>query len=301
MRGGRAGENLEQEQGGDHEEELDRCSLRRRRRPAEQWILCRHALRGRWCWPGCVVPDEAAEPGQQDDDANARPEDVVTRRHVAHERLVGPVARVADVRPRTLRRGGPGGPEEEGGQPTQPLGVGECSTGNRIVRSPIAEDRRVVRRVGIECLRARWVDREGAGRGVVRIGAHHGAQAGTQRGLLLGIEIAICAPVLRRRPGIQHVLALAMEPVGSPVGRHVAAVTPDRSDLHPAHRLPDVLTAHDLAWSDDLAAVGGDDAVGNRRFLLVDARADPAEHREPEHHHDAECDPETPHEPSSSH
>ena len=288
MRGGRAGENLEQEQGGDHEEELDRCSLRRRRRPAEQRIACRHTLRGRWCWPGCVVPDEAAEPGQQDDDANARPEDVVTRRHVAHERLVGPVARIADVRARAIRHGGPGGPEEEGGQFAQALRVGERSAGNRIVGSPVAEDRGVVRRVGVECLRSHGVDREDAARGIVAIGAHKQAQAGSQRGLLLGIEIVIGAPMLRHRPCVQDVLALAMEPVGSPVGRHVAAVTPDRSNLHSTHRLPDVLTAHDLARSDDLAAVRGDDSLGNRRFLLVDAGTDPAEYREPEHRDDTE-------------
>src|SRR5262249_40033417 len=84
------------------------------------------------------------------------------------------------------------------------------------------------------------------------------------------------------------------------IGRDVAAVAPHRSDLHSTHRLPDVLAPHDLAGTDDLAAVRGDDSLGNRRHFLVDACADPAEYREPEQHDDAECDPETPHGSSSS-
>src|SRR5262249_33631466 len=119
-----------------------------------------------------------------------------------------------------------------------------------------------------------------------------------QGALPFGIETIVRGPVLRRGPRIQRVLALAMEPVRRPVRRHVAAVTPHRPDLHPTHRLPDVLASHDLPGPDDLAAVSRDDPLGNRRHLLVDACADPAEDREPEHDDDAECDPETPHESS---
>src|SRR5262245_25416678 len=43
-----------------------------------------------------------------------------------------------------------------------------------------------------------------------------------------------------------------MQPIRGPIGRHVATVTPHRSDLHSTHRLPDVLAPHDLAGPDDL-------------------------------------------------
>src|SRR5262249_58637796 len=44
--------------------------------------------------------------------------------------------------------------------------------------------------------------------------------------------------------------------------------------------------------------IRADDAAGQIDGGLVDACADPAEDREPEHDDDAECDPETPHESS---
>src|SRR5581483_12259798 len=67
---------------------------------------------------------------------------------------------------------------------------------------------------------------------------------------------------------------LAVQRVRGPVGRHVASVAPDGAKLHPAHRLPHVLSRGDVLTGDDNSSVRGDDRCRNRWSLLVDAHAD---------------------------
>src|SRR5215470_12961367 len=101
--------------------------------------------------------------------------------------------------------------------------------------------------------------------------------------------------MLGPRPVVEDERALTMEPVGSPVGRHVAAVTPDRADFHPAQRLPDGLAAADSPIGSHHLAVGRDDTLRDRRHVLLDAAADPAQHGEAEEQHDRQEDPESLH------
>src|SRR4051794_2210524 len=86
-----------------------------------------------------------------------------------------------------------------------------------------------------------------------------------------------------------------MEVVGGPVRRDVAAVPPDRSHFHAAERAPDVLARRDVAAVDDDPAVGRDDAIRQRRRLLIYADAGPAEHGERREHDEGESKPETFH------
>src|SRR6516164_4309742 len=86
-----------------------------------------------------------------------------------------------------------------------------------------------------------------------------------------------------------------MEPVGSPVGRHVAAVTPDGAHLHPAQRLPDGLAAADASIGNDRPTLGRDDTLWNGRHELVDAATDPAQDGEAEDQHERQHDPESFH------
>ena len=66
---------------------------------------------------GAVQPQHGGDAGQQQDDADHRPDGGRVGQLVAHQRLVRPVAGVGEAfLARAVGGGGPGGPEEEGGQ-----------------------------------------------------------------------------------------------------------------------------------------------------------------------------------------
>src|SRR5262249_56042280 len=75
-------------------------------------------------------------------------------------------------------------------------------------------------------------------------------------------------------------------------GRHVAAVTPDRSNFHPAQCLPHGLAGADRAFRSDHLAVPRDDALGNRGHVLIDATAHPAQDGEAEREDDSQREPQ---------
>src|SRR5262249_459950 len=101
--------------------------------------------------------------------------------------------------------------------------------------------------------------------------------------------------MLGPRPVVEDQLALAMEPVGSPIGRHVAAVTPDRAHLHPTQRLPHGLAAADAPLGSDYLAVARDDSLWDGRHFLLDAAAQPAQAGEAKGQYDPQQDPESLH------
>src|SRR5262249_30387360 len=101
--------------------------------------------------------------------------------------------------------------------------------------------------------------------------------------------------LLGERPVIEDQLALAMEPVGRPIGRHIAAVTPYRAHLHSTERLPHGLTALDGSLGSNHLAFAGDDSFWDGRHLLIDAAAQPAQDSEPESHGNCQYDPESRH------
>src|SRR5262249_50507946 len=143
--------------------------------------------------------------------------------------------------------------------------------------------------------RAHGFDRQRSRGGVVAVRTHREAQPFAQGRLRLRPELRVASPLLGARPVVEDQLGLTMEPVGGPVGRHVAAVTPDGADFHSSQGLPDRLTALDGAIGHDDAPVRRDDALRDGRHVLVDAAADPAQHGKAEDHHDRQHDPESFH------
>src|SRR5262249_57080844 len=97
------------------------------------------------------------------------------------------------------------------------------------------------------------------------------------------------------RPVVEDQLGLAMEPISSPIGRHIATVAPDRAHLHPTQRLPDGLAALNGPLGCDHLAVARHDSLWDRRHFLVDAAADPAQDCEAENHDDCQYNPESLH------
>ena len=61
-----------------------------------------------------------------------------------------------------------------------------------------------------------------------------------------------------------------MQVVGGPVGCDIAAVAPDGTHFHAAHRLPDVLAVLNLTETDDLCARRRHDALRNRSRFAAD-------------------------------
>src|SRR5262245_2558551 len=86
-----------------------------------------------------------------------------------------------------------------------------------------------------------------------------------------------------------------MEPGGSPIGRHVAAVTPGRAYLHSTQRLPHGLAVANAPLGSDHLAITGDDALWDGRHFLVDAATNPAQDCEAESHDNCQYNPESLH------
>src|SRR5262249_22504101 len=159
------------------------------------------------------------------------------------------------------RRRCPGRPEEEGGELSQPLRIGDGGARDRVLWLALAEHGRVVLVVHLEGASADRLDRERPGRRVVAVRAQGPPEPLSQRRLRLWPQVGVWPALLGPRPVVENELAFAMEPISGPIGRHVAAVTPDGADLHPAHRLPYGLAALDRALGGDHPAVGRDDSL----------------------------------------
>src|SRR5687768_12597409 len=101
----------------------------------------------------------------------------------------------------------------------------------------------------------------------------------------------------RSRPTPTHEDRLPMQPIRRPIGRDVAAVSPDGADLHAADRLPDVLTIVNLSRSNHLTSVGGDDPVWYWRRFLIDPETGPPKDRERQQDDESKPQPE----PSQTH
>src|SRR5262249_50725004 len=146
---------------------------------------------------------------------------------------------------------------------------------DRVFGLSLAEYRREVLLVRLEGAGADGLDRERSGGRVVTVGAQHQPEPLAQSRLWLWPQLDVASGMLGARPVVEDQQAFAMEPVGGPIGRHVAAVTPDRSNFHPSQCLPHGLAGADRAFRSDHLAVARDDALGNRGHVLVDAAAHP--------------------------
>jgi hypothetical protein len=82
-----------------------------------------------------------------------------------------------------------------------------------------------------------------------------------------------------------------MQPVGGPVGRQVAAVTPDRTDLVSAHGLPDLPALADVLVGEHHLALRGRDHVGLRRSNTINLTAHQQQDRKRRQQDAGEHDP----------
>ena len=126
---------------------------------------------------------------------------------------------------------------------------------------------------------------------VVGIGPHERRQSSAELRLLFVVEFFELGAEVASGPTIENEHGFAMQPIGRPIRRHVAAVSPDAADLHAAERLPNVLALRDLPGADHHRAVGRHHLVDDRRSFVVDSGADPAEHGERDDQHEGKGEP----------
>ena len=279
-----------------HEPEvLDRRPLGGRGLPAENRVGFGHWLCGTFLSLRGVRPDHRPDSREQHNDAHAGPDHGLAGGPVGDQGLVRPVARVGQLGSRTVRRRRPRGPEEEGRQLAKFFGVALRPLGDGVVGLPVGEHVGVVLEVRLERPRPHRVHRDRPGGGVERVRPHQEFEPLLEPGLLLRLDPVEVILEARLRPLVEDEDALPVQPVGRPIGCDVAAVAPDRADLHAAHRLPHVLPASDIAAGNDHRAVHGDDPDGDGRSLLVDARADPSEDRKRKNQNGGESQPQALH------
>ena len=139
------------------------------------------------------------------------------------------------------------------------------------------------------------INRDRAGRRIERIGSHEFRQPTTQLCLPLAVEFFVVGTEFVVRPAIENEDRFAMQPIGRPVGSDITSVPPDRTDFHPAHRLPDVLASLNLPRVDDDLAIGRHDLVRNRRSFLINPPPNPAEDSERHDQNHAKKNPKSLH------
>src|SRR5690606_32592450 len=66
-----------------------------------------------------------------------------------------------------------------------------------------------------------------------------------------------------------------VQPVGRPVRRHIAAVTPDRTELHAADRLPYLAAEAEILARENSFPAGGDHRFGHGWRVVTDLLAGP--------------------------
>ena len=108
----------------------------------------------------------------------------------------------------------------------------------RVETRVVAEQALIVVGGGGDRGRAVLRNRDHARVRVVRVAAHLRHELRLQRGLRGRVEVGVALAGLALCPGVEHAGGFTVQPVRRPVGRDVAAVAPDRSELVTADRLP---------------------------------------------------------------
>ena len=132
---------------------------------------------------------------------------------------------------------------------------------------------------------SRWIYSDRFGDWIVSVGPHRVLQALSHCGLLFRTDRIVVFAEFFFGEFVQDKQRFAMQIIGCPVGCYIAAVTPDRANLHAAHRLPDVLTILNIISGHKNLAVAGDNLAWNRRGLMKYFAADPTEHRKGNDHY----------------
>jgi hypothetical protein len=134
--------------------------------------------------------------------------------------------------------------------------------------------------------------RDRAGRRVIGIAPHLLLETGVEGGLRAHLERLVGLAELALGPDGAQRQRLAMQPVGRPVRRDVAAVAPHRTELLAAGRQPGLLAELDLSLREQDGAIAAGDQLRDGRGGQVDFLADPAEYGEGQGADNAEPGPE---------
>src|SRR4051794_10174167 len=97
-----------------------------------------------------IPPDHGADSRQEHDDTHAGPDDRFSRRSIADERFMGPIAGVGKIDTRAVGRSRPGSPKEEGRELSQFVGIALRFFGNGITSVAIAEYIGIVPKIGFK-------------------------------------------------------------------------------------------------------------------------------------------------------
>ena len=315
MRGDRTQQDLHQEQRKHHPEIFRRRAHRRRDAQQCERIGGRDGVPFVAASVGDrVVPAEQRDAQDQEQHAEGRPDPQCRRRRVAYQRFAGPVVGVGDFladhagligdeRARAdvgaFGGGRPCGPPEERGQRAAMLQRSHRAFLHRIRfakfcgRGIVAEQADVVRSDIRDRRCAILGEGDGFGGGVVGVGAHHALQPAAQGGLLFDRQLRIAgAAIVAAGPDIQDFDGFAMQPVGAPVGRDIGAMAPDRSQLHAAHRLPDLPALFDVGAGVNDRPLLGRHFFRHRRRGAEDFAAGPQQYRKGTDQQDGQRRPE---------
>ena len=306
VRGDRAKQDLRQEQREDHPEIFGGGAHRRGDPQQREWVRCRDRMGLSSTTVGDrVMPAQDRDPGNQEQHAEGRPHPQRRRRRVADQRFAGPVVGVGDflaghagpvrrqrcaIGAEPLRGRGPRCPPEEGSQRAPVFGGADRVLLHRVLLAQlrggwvVAEQAFVMRGDIGKCDHAVLGQRDRFGGGIKGVGPHHFLQPASQAGLLLGRQHGIGRhATVGARPDVEHASRLAMQPVRAPVRGDIRAVAPDRAQLHPAERLPDLTALLDIGAGVDDLAILRDHPFRHRRRGAEDLGSGPQQHPEREH------------------
>ena len=246
-----------------------------------------------------VVPDHAGNARDQQDDRDEGPHRAAARQRVADQRVVRPVAGVGQARfTRTIGHRRPRRPEEERCQRPAVRRTGQGVVGHRVLIAQLFQRRRIAEQVAVVfCDRpyrhgALGGHRDRPARGVVGVAPQLGLECSVDRctlGERQGVERALVCL------GSQHVAQrdrFAVQPIGRPIGRHVAAMAPDRSQLLSSRGKPRLLAVLDVIACVEGGAVYGDHRLRDGWGGEIDFAAQPAQCGEREDEDDAQPLPE---------
>ena len=229
-------------EGGDDEEIFERGALRWRGLQAKKWIALGQKFLGDGSRLRSEIPDHAADSGQQKDEADDAPHDGAARRLIADERLVRPVLGVGDVAAGTVGGSGPCRPPEECAHGAELFGIGESAFLDGVLRAAVGENICVVMTQIGEGRDTSRVDGDGLVGGVIGVTAYGRLQALAERSLLFSGKRFVAGRAQFFGPVVEEKYAFAMQPIGTPVGCDVGAMTPDGADFLASNGLPGVLS-----------------------------------------------------------
>ena len=297
VRGGRAQQDLDQEQGHHQPEILGGGAHRRGHHHVGDRILGRRHQRLFLAVVDRVVPGQQADAGNHEQDAEHRPHEAAGGGRVADQGLVREVVGVRLHVARTIGGRGPGCPEEEPGhQPAMfrignrvfAQGVGLAQVGGRRV---VGEHAHVMRGHLRNRQRALVGNDQRSAFRIVGIEAHLRLDFSLQLGFLAVVQALVGHAEFVAGAQAQQRHHFAMQPVGRPVGGDQGAMAPDRAVLLAADALPHMAPGLDVLLGVEHLAAAGHHLFRHGRRGLVDVLAQPQHDPEADYQQGSQAQP----------